>query len=97
MTAAILLGLSRTGAAKFSFLLSIPIITAAGLYASLDLLSQGQAVDWLSIALGTVVSGISAWLCIAVFMKLIERVGLMPFVWYRLALGLVLIVVLLSR
>lgn len=97
MTAAILLGLSRTGAAKFSFLLSIPIITAAGLYASLDLLSQGQAVDWLSIALGTVVSGLSAWLCIAVFMKLIERVGLMPFVWYRLALGLVLIVVLLSR
>ncbi len=94
MTAAILLGLGRTGAARFSFLLSIPIIAAAGIYASLDLISQWESVVWLEIFLGVVVSGVSAWLCIALFMRLIERIGLMPFVWYRLALGVLLILVL---
>ena len=63
MTAAILLGLGRTGAARFSFLLSIPIITAAGIYASLDLISQWESVVWLEIFLGVAVSGVSAWLC----------------------------------
>ena len=97
MTAAILLGLSRTSAARFSFLLSIPIIMAAGLYASMDLIDQDALVDWRQIALGVTVSGLSAWCCIAVFMRLIERVGLMPFVWYRLALGLLLITVLMAN
>lgn len=87
ITAAVLLGLSRTQAARFSFLISIPVITAAGLYAALDIMSEPQTFDLFALAVGVIVSGISAWCCIALFLKLIERIGLMPFVWYRLLLG----------
>ncbi|MDH5515656.1 MAG: undecaprenyl-diphosphatase, partial [Gammaproteobacteria bacterium] len=45
--------------------------------------------------LGTGVAAVSAWLCIHFFMKLIERVGMLPFVLYRLLLGVVLIAVFL--
>ncbi len=90
ITAAVLLGLSLTHAARFSFLLSIPIILAAGLYAALQLVNEPQVYDWSMLALAVAVSGISAWCCIALFLRLIERIGLMPFVWYRLALGIIL-------
>ena len=90
ITAAVLLGLSRTDAARFSFLLSIPIILAAGLYAALKVFSEPQVFDWINLTTAMFVAGVSAWCCIALFIKFIERVGLMPFVWYRLILGVVL-------
>ena len=52
--------------------------------------SEG-AVDWLSMVLGAAISGISAYLCIHVFLKLLDRIGMMPFVIYRLILGVVLL------
>lgn len=90
MTMAILLGMSRTAGARFSFLLSIPIILAAGSYAGLELLHQPQTTPWVELCLAVAVSAVSAWFCIAVFMRLIERIGMMPFVFYRLLLGFVL-------
>lgn len=90
ITAAVLLGLSRREAANFSFLLSIPIIAAAGVLLALDVRDLPQAADLLPLALAVLVSGLSAWACIALFLRLIERIGLMPFVWYRLVLGSVL-------
>ncbi|MDH5470648.1 MAG: undecaprenyl-diphosphate phosphatase, partial [Gammaproteobacteria bacterium] len=95
MTAALALGLTRTEAARFSFLLSIPTILMAGSYESWKLLNAAGEVDWGLIALGTGVAAVSAWLCIHFFMKLIERVGMLPFVLYRLLLGVVLIAVFL--
>ena len=91
ITAAVLLGLSKTEGARFSFLLSIPIITAAGGYAILDMLSDPPIFSWLQLGLGVVVSAISAYLCIKLFLQLLERIGFMPFVWYRLVLGVVLL------
>jgi len=91
ITAAVLLGLSKTDGARFSFLLSIPIIAAAGGYAILDMLSDPPIFSWLQLALGVVVSAISAFLCIKLFLQLLERIGFMPFVWYRLVLGVVLL------
>ena len=90
MTAALWLGMDRQGAARFSFLLSIPIIGSAGALKAWEL-SQGDVpVDWFSLGLGVVVSGVTAYLCIAVFLRLLDRLGLMPFVYYRILLAAVL-------
>jgi undecaprenyl-diphosphatase len=93
ITAALLLGLPRQDAARFSFLLSIPIIASAGLLMLIDLIGSAAEVDWVAIAIGVVVSGLSAYLCIAWFLRLLDRIGMMPFVYYRLGLALVLFVV----
>ena len=92
MTAGLMLGLSRTGSARFSFLLSIPVIVLAGGLKTLELLKTGNGVDWLPLVAGVAISGISAYLCIQLFIRLLERIGMMPFVVYRLLLGILLLV-----
>jgi undecaprenyl-diphosphatase len=91
MTAGLLLGLSRQAAARFSFLLSIPIIFASGTLQTLDLLQASQSIDWLALMLAVVLSAVSAGICIRLFLGLIDKIGMLPFVIYRLLLGLVLI------
>lgn len=92
MTVALLVGLSRAGAARFSFLLSIPIIVLAGGYETLKLVRLGGGVDWSALLIGALASGVSAYLCIHFFLKLLDRIGFMPFVYYRLVLGGLLLV-----
>lgn len=92
LTAGLWLGLSRTVAAKFSFLLSIPVILGAAVLKMRDLLEASHSVAWDSIGIGVLVSFFSAYLCIRLFLMFIRRVGLLPFVAYRLALGLILLV-----
>lgn len=91
MTAALFLGFSREAAARFSFLLSIPVIVLAGMLETKELLEQQVPVDWTAMAVGTVVSGVSAYLCIYYFLSFINRIGMQPFVVYRIALGILLI------
>ncbi len=93
MTAGLMLGLSREAAARFSFLLSIPVITLAGILLTWDLIQSSSPVDWSTLALGTAIATISAYACIHFFLTLIERVGFFPFILYRIALGTVLLVV----
>jgi len=90
ITAALLVGMSRQSAARFSFLLSIPVIAGAGLLKAWELASSSVAVDWSLLGMGAAISGITAYLCIAVFLRLLDRVGLMPFVYYRVLLAAVL-------
>ena len=92
ITMALLLGFHRVAAARFSFLLSVPIILAGGIWQGLGLLQESQ-VPWGLIGLATLVSGISAYLCIHGFLKFIERIGMMPFVIYRLFLGVFLLLI----
>lgn len=94
MTAALLLGFGRDAAARFSFLLSIPLIAAAGLLKTKELLEQGSDQDWLMVGLGTLVAFLSAYACIHLFLKFLERIGFAPFVIYRLLLGAILIVMM---
>ncbi|KPP98094.1 undecaprenyl-diphosphate phosphatase [Marinobacter sp. HL-58] len=94
ITAALFLGFGREAAARFSFLLSIPLILAAGLLKTLELVEQGGATDWTAIALGAALSFVSAVICIHLFLKFLERLGLMPFVIYRMILGVLLLVML---
>ena len=91
ITAALLLGLSRVRAARFSFLLSIPTIAGAGLLATADLLGTGHGVDWAVLGLGALLSGLAAYACISAFIALVERTGMLPYVIYRLALGAALV------
>jgi len=91
ITAALLTGLTREAAARFSFLLSIPIILGAGLLKLKDLIALDTAVDWASLLGGAVISAISAYIVIALFLKWIQKIGMAPFAWYRFALGLILL------
>jgi undecaprenyl-diphosphatase len=86
ITAALALGLERQAAARFSFLLSIPLITLSGGYKGVELLGQNN-IAWGDIFLGVVVAAVSAALCIHLFLKWIDRVGMWPFVVYRLLLA----------
>jgi undecaprenyl-diphosphatase len=93
MTAGLLLGLTRQAAARFSFLLSIPVITLAGGLLTYDLVQQPEPVAWADIALGTGISMISAYACIHLFLKVIERIGFMPFIIYRMILGVAILMI----
>ena len=86
-----MLGFNADSAARFSFLLSIPIIAAAGAYGVLRMLMHDASIDWLQFSLAILLSALAGWLCIAAFLALLQRVGLFPFVIYRLALGVALL------
>mgnify|MGYP001461443924 FL=1 len=88
------MGLTRQAAARYSFLLSIPVILLAGGWQAVTLAGLSEEVMWESLGLGALLAAISAFLTIHWFLKLVERVGLLPFVVYRLALGLLLLLVL---
>jgi undecaprenyl-diphosphatase len=91
ITAALLLGISRTSAARFSFLLAIPAIAGAQVLMTLDAVEQGLDAAWPHLIAGTSIAAISAYLCIHFFVALIERTGMLPYVLYRFALGIALL------
>jgi len=91
ITAALMLGLDRESAARFSFLLSIPIIAAAGLLGVLDLADGGIQGDGSVLLIGFIVATLSTYACIHYFLAFIRRIGMQPFVVYRVVLGLVLL------
>jgi undecaprenyl-diphosphatase len=90
ITAALLLGLQREAAARFSFLLSIPTLMASGVLVTRDLLESPDPVEWKVLLLGSALAAISAYLCIHYFIRLLQRTGMLPYVIYRLLLGAVL-------
>jgi undecaprenyl-diphosphatase len=87
MTAGLMLGLGREAAARFSFLLALPAIALAGLLQGAEAVSGRVPLDPLAFALGTGLSALCAAACIHAFLRLVERVGMLPFVIYRLLLG----------
>ncbi len=94
MTAALLVGCNKVAAARFSFLLSIPTILAAITYQLIKIPSQNLEIDWLASALLFFISGCVAYFCIKLFVRLVNLVGMLPFVVYRLGLGVVLLIFL---
>jgi len=51
------------------------------------LMSSPSQIDWFSIIMGVFISALSAFACISIFLKVLEKVGMLPFVIYRLILG----------
>lgn len=94
ITAGRLLGFERQDAARFSFLLSAPVILLATVYEGTELVLGEAPVAWGGLALGVVVSAIVAYLSIEFFMRFVTRIGLAPFAIYRLALAAVIVYVL---
>lgn len=92
MTAGLFLGLSRQAAARFSFLLSIPVIVLAGGLETMSYLKEANIDDMQPLMLGAILSGVSAYFCIHYFLKLLERIGMLPFVIYRIVLAAFLFV-----
>ncbi len=91
ITAGLMLGLTAPAAARFSFLLSIPVIVLAGGVETLDYLKVASINDMNDLIIGALISAASAYLCIHYFLMLLERIGMTPFVIYRLVLGVVLL------
>jgi undecaprenyl-diphosphatase len=95
ITAGRMLGFERQDAARFSFLLSVPVILLATLFSLIGLLASDDRVAWGQLAIGVLVSAVVAYLSIEFFMRFVSRIGLMPFAIYRLVLAGVIVYVLL--
>lgn len=96
ITAGLFRNLTRDAAARFSFLLAVPVMTAAGLaevakYASAE---AGEPLDLRAMLLGLGISAVTGLACIHYFLKWLTRFGTLPYVLYRLALGVTLFVLL---
>lgn len=92
LTTALFLGLERDTAARFSFLLGIPTLTIATLVQAQDVLAKGDM--WLPLLLGIISTFIFSYLSIAWLLKFLRQQSAWVFVWYRLALGAVLLTTL---
>ncbi len=95
ITAALALGFERQDAARFSFLLAVPIILLATVFSLARLLGSEEIVAWDQLAIGVAISAIVAYLSIEFFMRFVSRIGLMPFAIYRLLLAAVILYVLI--
>ncbi|MFI2435164.1 undecaprenyl-diphosphate phosphatase [Streptomyces sp. NPDC018693] len=85
------MGYKREAAARYSFLLAIPAVLASGGYELKDAL-ENDHVAWGPTMFATVIAFVSGYAVIAWFMKFISTKSFMPFVWYRIALGIILVV-----
>ncbi|MFN3231387.1 MAG: undecaprenyl-diphosphate phosphatase [Alphaproteobacteria bacterium] len=93
ITAARALGFNREDAARFSMLLAIPTIAAAGVLTTADLVSQGNIALGLDALFAALLAFAAAYLAIAFFMRWLQKATLTPFVIYRIVLGVILIVI----
>ena len=92
MTAARAMGIDRPSAARFSFLLSMPIIFGAGVFKGLDLVSAGIPSDMVSPFIwGTVASAVSGFLVIWGLLSYLRRRDFAVFAGYRIAVALLVL------
>lgn len=97
ITAGLFVGLKRESAARFSFLLSIPAVFASGilqLYEAIKFVDQAMAVN---IIVATLVSGISGYLAIDFLLKYLKKNSTFVFIYYRIALGIFILILLLTN
>jgi undecaprenyl-diphosphatase len=94
----------RTSAARFSFLLSTPVIVGAGILEAWRLLSilrspaAGTAdADWIVIVVGTLFAAVTGFLCIRYFLRYLQTKSLMPFVIYRFILAPIVLIYYLKN
>ncbi len=94
ISGALFQGFDRVAAARFSFLLSIPSVTAAGLYEAYKVIKHadpGSGIQWGPTIVATIVSFIVGYVAIKFFISYLQKHGIAIFVWYRVALGIVIL------
>jgi undecaprenyl-diphosphatase len=97
ITAGLLLGFTRDSAARFSFLMSLPIVAGAALLKTVHLIKHGIPVgEGLPMLVGITFSAITGYISVALLLRLVQKQSLSPFVWYRVIVGGGLIVAILS-
>ncbi|MFE6158245.1 undecaprenyl-diphosphate phosphatase [Streptomyces sp. NPDC056486] len=87
----LLMGYTREAAARYSFLLAIPAVLASGAFELKDA-GEGGHVSWGPTIFATIIAFIVGYAVIAWFMKFITTKSFMPFVYYRILLGIVLFI-----
>jgi undecaprenyl-diphosphatase len=98
ITAGLFRDLTRVDAARFSFLLGVPIIAAAGAKGLLDTLTSGLDAGQLAVfAVGVAVSALAGFLAIWGLLRYLQRATTAVFIIYRIVLGIVLIILVVSR
>jgi undecaprenyl-diphosphatase len=97
ITAARAMGLDRESAARFSFLLSLPIIAGAGAYKAVDLAQSGLQGHAGEFVAGVVASAISGFVVIWVLLKYLKRHDFTVFLWYRVALAALVVILILAN
>ncbi|MFG3100647.1 undecaprenyl-diphosphate phosphatase [Streptomyces sp. NPDC048182] len=85
------MGYRREAAARYSFLLAVPAVLASGLFELKDAVGSDD-VSWGPTIFATIIAFVVGYVVIAWFMKWISTKSFMPFVWYRIALGIIIIV-----
>ncbi len=98
ITAGLFMGLERATAARFSFLLGIPAITAAGLVELKGVLEEGLGnAGFLPLVLGVISAGIFSYLAIAWLLRFLQTQSTWVFIWYRLAFGVAILVAIATN
>jgi undecaprenyl-diphosphatase len=93
ITAGLFLGLTRTAAVRYSFLLAIPAVVAAGIFTLPDI-GAGDGPSGIQMAVATLIAGVVGYAVIAWLLRFVARHSVYLFVWYRMALGIALFVAL---
>ena len=94
ITAALLIGLNLKDASRFAFLLAIPTILGALVFLLKDMMSFDGSIDLLPMLVGFVTSMVFAFLTIKYFLVFVEKIGMYPFVLYRVFLGALLVLLI---
>ena len=94
ITAALLIGLNLKDASRFAFLLAIPTILGALVFLLKDMMSFDVSIDLLPILIGFITSMVFAFITIKYFLAFVERIGMYPFVIYRVFLGALLVLLI---
>jgi undecaprenyl-diphosphatase len=91
ITSALILGLTLKHGSKYAFILSIPTILGALVFLIKNITSF-ESYDLFIISLGFIISAIIAFLTIKTFLSFIDKIGMMPFIYYRIFLGILLLI-----
>ena len=91
ITAALLIGLNLKDASKFAFMLGIPTILGAMILLLTDLKTVAMSFDLVILISGFLTSMIFAFFTIKLFLSFVEKIGMVPFVLYRVLLGVILL------
>ncbi|WP_430252373.1 undecaprenyl-diphosphate phosphatase [Neorhizobium sp. DAR64860/K0K1] len=97
ISAGLLLGLTREAAARYSFLLAVPAVFGSGFYQLINSLKDVQVVGHAETAVATIAAFVVGYAVIVAFLKIASTRSFSPFVYYRIALGIFIILLLQAR
>lgn len=97
ITAGLMLGFTRESAARFSFLISLPIVAGAALLKSMELFKSGiPAGEGLPMLVGIGFSAVTGYISVSFLLRFVQKQSLSPFVWYRVIVGGGLVIAILN-